>query len=282
MRAPGKRRILDGRPAPRGEPPVTTPPGYEEIQRQEIARLFGKMTRARLWLIPLFLGLFAWLVTRTDVPFVLQDYPQLTGVTMTAPMIARMAAALLDTDPGDPTGSEVAVALECAEELEAKGIGADVVSMPSWERYREAGDSSLLPADVLKVSIEAASTFGWERIEVGPSVASDLYTIGRTLLVLGSSLQVWSGLRFVRHAQHGGHEQHHEAEKLPGRILRRQVIGGIEDDQQSDEQDQPGEHHRQAVQPERQVQADFGHPGPHGHHAGTVHHRRCLRQQQSQ
>lgn len=27
-----------------------------------------------------------------DAPFVLQDYPQLTGVTMTAPMIARMAA----------------------------------------------------------------------------------------------------------------------------------------------------------------------------------------------
>ncbi|MBW6399729.1 dihydrodipicolinate synthase family protein [Roseomonas sp. HJA6] len=27
-----------------------------------------------------------------DAPFVLQDYPQLTGITMTAPMIARMAA----------------------------------------------------------------------------------------------------------------------------------------------------------------------------------------------
>jgi signal transduction histidine kinase len=41
---------------------VKTPPGFEEIQRQEVARLFGRMTRARLWLIPLFLALFAWLV----------------------------------------------------------------------------------------------------------------------------------------------------------------------------------------------------------------------------
>jgi transketolase len=62
------------------------------------------------------------------------------------------------------TGSEVALAAEAAKLLEADGIGADVVSMPSWERYREAGDCTLFPADVLKVSVEAGSTFGWERI----------------------------------------------------------------------------------------------------------------------
>ena len=71
------------------------------------------------------------------------------------------------------TGSEVSIAVEAAKLLEAQGIGADVVSMPSWERYREAGDEGLLPADVLKVSIEAASTFGWERI-----VGSDGLMIG--------------------------------------------------------------------------------------------------------
>ena len=84
------------------------------------------------------------------------------------------------------------------------------------------------------------------------------------------------------HAQHGGHEQHHEAEKLAGGILGRQVVGGIEDDQQSDEQDQPGEHHRQAVQPERQVQADFGHPGPGIRDGGATHDTRSVRQQQRQ
>ncbi|OQW45299.1 MAG: transketolase [Proteobacteria bacterium SG_bin6] len=64
------------------------------------------------------------------------------------------------------TGSEVSVAVETAQALEAQGIGADVVSMPSW-RHFEAQDNAyqaeLLPADVLKVSIEAGTTFGWER-----------------------------------------------------------------------------------------------------------------------
>jgi len=69
VRAPGKRRILDGRPTPRGELPVTTPPGFEEVQRQEVARLFGAMARARLLLIPLFLGLFAWLVAVDRTPW---------------------------------------------------------------------------------------------------------------------------------------------------------------------------------------------------------------------
>lgn len=71
------------------------------------------------------------------------------------------------------TGSEVTIAVDAAKLLEAGGIGADVVSMPSWERFREAGDKSILPADVLKVSVEAASTFGWERI-----VGSDGLMIG--------------------------------------------------------------------------------------------------------
>jgi transketolase len=64
------------------------------------------------------------------------------------------------------SGSEVAIALETAAKLEAEGIGADVVSMPCWELF-DAQDAAyradILPAAVLKVSIEAGSTFGWER-----------------------------------------------------------------------------------------------------------------------
>lgn len=52
------------------------------------------------------------------------------------------------------------------DELEAQGIGADVVSMPCWERF-DAQDAQykrdLLPAHALKVSIEAGATLGWER-----------------------------------------------------------------------------------------------------------------------
>ena len=68
------------------------------------------------------------------------------------------------------TGSEVEVALAVADALEGQGIGADIVSMPCWSLF-DAQDEDyrrgLLPDEVLKVSIEAGTTPGWERY-VGP------------------------------------------------------------------------------------------------------------------
>ena len=64
------------------------------------------------------------------------------------------------------TGSEVEIAAACAAALETAGIGADVVSMPCTELFEEqdaAYRADLLPVDVLKVSIEAGVTHGWER-----------------------------------------------------------------------------------------------------------------------
>jgi transketolase len=68
------------------------------------------------------------------------------------------------------TGSEVEIALDAAALLEAKGIGADVVSMPCTERfdaqpreYREGVLPDVSNRDILRVSIEAGTTFGWER-----------------------------------------------------------------------------------------------------------------------
>ena len=68
------------------------------------------------------------------------------------------------------TGSEVEVALACAEQLEADGIGADVVSMVCTElfdeqsaEYREDLLPNVDPQDILRVSIEAGTTFGWDR-----------------------------------------------------------------------------------------------------------------------
>jgi len=64
------------------------------------------------------------------------------------------------------TGSEVEIALATAAALEADGIGADVVSMPCAELFvaqDAAYRADVLPADVLKVSIEAGVTMGWER-----------------------------------------------------------------------------------------------------------------------
>ncbi len=64
------------------------------------------------------------------------------------------------------SGSEVALALECAGQLEADGIGADVVSMVCTELFDEQSSdyrADMLPDDALIVSVEAASTFGWQR-----------------------------------------------------------------------------------------------------------------------
>jgi len=65
------------------------------------------------------------------------------------------------------TGSEVALALDAAKILEGTGTATRVVSMPSFELFAqqdEAYRESVLPADVrARVSIEAASTFGWHR-----------------------------------------------------------------------------------------------------------------------
>ena len=64
------------------------------------------------------------------------------------------------------TGSEVEIAMAAADLLEADGIGCDVVSMPCWEAF-DAQDAAyradILPNGVLRVSVEAGVTLGWER-----------------------------------------------------------------------------------------------------------------------
>jgi len=68
------------------------------------------------------------------------------------------------------TGSEVEIARDVADALEAQGIGADLVSMPSTDRFDAqdvAYQEDILPHGtgefVLRVSIEAGTTYGWER-----------------------------------------------------------------------------------------------------------------------
>ncbi|EDL48012.1 transketolase [Erythrobacter sp. SD-21] len=64
------------------------------------------------------------------------------------------------------SGSEVHLALACAEELEKQGVGASVVSMVCTQLFDEQDEAyrkDLIPASSLLVSIEAGTTFGWER-----------------------------------------------------------------------------------------------------------------------
>ena len=64
------------------------------------------------------------------------------------------------------TGSEVSLAVEAATQLNADGVATRVVSLPSWDRFAAQGAEyrqQLLPAGVPVLSVEAATTFGWER-----------------------------------------------------------------------------------------------------------------------
>jgi transketolase len=65
------------------------------------------------------------------------------------------------------TGSEVSIALDAARQLARDGIGARVVSMPSWDFFeaqpQEYRDSVLPPDIHNRVSVEAGTTLGWER-----------------------------------------------------------------------------------------------------------------------
>lgn len=63
------------------------------------------------------------------------------------------------------TGSEVGVALKAARDLADSGVPTRLVSLPSWELFKaqpaEYRNQILPPSIKARVSIEAATTFGW-------------------------------------------------------------------------------------------------------------------------
>ena len=85
--------------------------------------------------------------------------------------VSKGAYVLLEAEkPSKPqvvligAGSEVWPCLEAAKLLAAEGIRARVVSFPSWKIFEEQSaeyKSSVLPAGVPKLAVEAGSTLGW-------------------------------------------------------------------------------------------------------------------------
>jgi transketolase len=67
------------------------------------------------------------------------------------------------------TGTEVEIAVAAAARLEADGVATAVVSMPCWSMFdaQPAAYRDAVLGSPIRVSIEAASIFGWERY-VGP------------------------------------------------------------------------------------------------------------------
>ena len=99
-----------------------------------------------------------------------QNLPNLAGTTMEG--VEKGAYAVVDCD-GTPdliligTGSEVNLCVKAAETLSSEGKKVRVVSMPSSPLFDEqdaAYRESILPKAVTKrLSVEAASSFGWHK-----------------------------------------------------------------------------------------------------------------------
>jgi transketolase len=87
--------------------------------------------------------------------------------------LARGAYVMADAKDGEPqviligTGSEVRLCVNVYEALAREGIGARVVSMPSWELFEEqdaAYRDSVLPSRITaRVAVEQGSVVGWDR-----------------------------------------------------------------------------------------------------------------------
>ncbi|MEP7027581.1 MAG: transketolase [Candidatus Eisenbacteria bacterium] len=110
-----------------------------------------------------------------------QKLPVLDRTTLApASGTARGAYVLIDAGESPPeliliaTGSEVSLVLAAHRQLAGEGIRSRVVSMPSWELFEaqsaEYRQAVLPPAVHARVSVEAASSFGWDRY-VGPDGA---------------------------------------------------------------------------------------------------------------
>ncbi len=102
-----------------------------------------------------------------------QNLPHLDRAGARGGGVAQGAYVLAEADSGKPdviligTGSEVSLCVEAKVRLKSYGVSARVVSMPSMNLF-EAQDAayreSVLPKAIrARVTVEAGTTFGWDR-----------------------------------------------------------------------------------------------------------------------
>jgi transketolase len=102
--------------------------------------------------------------------------------------LRRGGYVLADAEGGEPeliliaTGSEVALALVAHEELSADGIRSRVVSLPCWEIFdrqdQSYRDEVLPPSVTARISVEEASTLGWDRYVGSDGAKVGMHTFG--------------------------------------------------------------------------------------------------------
>tara|TARA_A100001037_G_scaffold306488_1_gene351955 strand:+ start:3526 stop:5532 length:2007 start_codon:yes stop_codon:yes gene_type:complete len=130
-------------------------------------------------------------ITRTNGPTAIilsrQSLPNLSSVGDQDATRGSKGGYLLIKSNDKPTvtiiatGSEVHLAAQVNDLLNKNSITANVVSMPSWEIFDEQSErykTSVITQSSLKVSIEAASTFGWAKYVGNDGISIGIDTFG--------------------------------------------------------------------------------------------------------
>jgi transketolase len=102
--------------------------------------------------------------------------------------LARGAYILADAPNARPdviligTGSEVQLCMSAFETLKSRGIGARVVSMPSWDLFEKQDkayrDGVLPPGIKARVTVEQGSVIGWDRYAGASGKIIGMHTFG--------------------------------------------------------------------------------------------------------
>jgi transketolase len=104
-------------------------------------------------------------LSRQTLPSLRSEYSDENLSARGAYVLAEATAAQRDVTLL-ATGSEVSLAMAARGILEDQGIGTAVVSMPCWERFEQqdaAYKADVLGTDTVRIGVEAAVGFGWDR-----------------------------------------------------------------------------------------------------------------------
>jgi len=125
-------------------------------------------------------GPSALLFSRQNLPYLEKNAKQIANIRCGAYVLVAVPhpqAVLI------ATGSEVGLAVEAQRALAALGLAVNVVSMPStdvFDRQDAAYKSSVLPAGVPRIAIEAGVTDGWWKYVLGNGTVIGLDTFGES------------------------------------------------------------------------------------------------------
>jgi transketolase len=165
--------------------PIEHLPGLRAMPGLRVVRPAGANETALAW---------RYAIASMDHPSALvfsrQGVPTWNPAAVPHDAIERGAYVLRDSyrEPDPPglilisSGTEVHICTQAADLLEADGIPTRVVSMPCWENFdaqnQDYRDSVLPPQCRARVSLEAASTFGWDRWVGDAGEAIGMHTFG--------------------------------------------------------------------------------------------------------